>query len=393
MTKLIEKLTECMQEVGTTKEYKGYWFKISDILTISICGLLCGLKTMIEIWRWANSKPAREMLCKRFKIRKIPSYAQFTNLLGIVNSDQLNEAFIKWCKYIIKDDVTGKTIAIDGKTVCSTEKMSKHENPLHIASAYISEIGITIGQLAVSNKSNEIPAVQELIQMINIKDAVVVADALNCQKRTAKLIIDGKGDYLLSVKENHPNLYKDISDIFQFRLNDKCEAKKNPIEKYRQNEKNRGRSETRIAYVIHDIDWLEGRWEWTNLQCVCAVRCICDYGNKTSDETRYYISSKKLSAKEVLKYSRNEWGVESMHWLLDVLFDEDKTRVMEFNLQKTLNILRKIILNLLRIYKAQTASKEPLVGIMNYCLFDPDVLCDVLNSLAKISNVTKVLQN
>lgn len=393
MSNLIEKLTECLQEVGTTQEYRGYWFKISDILTISMCGLLCGLKTMIEIWRWANSKPAREMFCKRFKIHKIPCYAQFANLLGIVNSEQLNEAFMKWCKCFIDDDSVGNTIAIDGKTVRSTEKMCNHKNPLHIVSAYISEMGITIGQIAVADKSNEIPATQDLIQMINVKDSIVVADALNCQKNTARLIIEGKGDYLLAVKENHPNLYKDINDMFDFRLNDNCEVRTNPIEKYCQSENSHGRLETRTAYVIHDVDWLEGRAEWSNLQCVCAVRRVCECGGKTSDETRYYISSKKLSAKEALRYSRNEWGVESMHWLLDVLFNEDKTRVMEFNLQKTLNILRKVILNLLRVYKTNTASKEPLIGIMNYCLFDPDVLCDVLNSLAKINNITEVFQN
>lgn len=248
-----------------------------------------------------------------------------------------------------------------------------------LVSAYLSELGLTIGQVAVESKSNEIPATQALIKMINVQDAIVVADALNCQRETAKVVIDGGGDYLLAVKENQKDLYRDVELFFQ--------TESNTLETFKKSEKGHGRIETRTAWVCHDIEWYENRKKWLQLSCFGAVERICETKGKTSREIRYYISSRKLSAKEILTYSRNEWGIESMHWVLDVIFNEDRTTLMEKDAQRTLNTLRKTALNLVRMYKTAFAPKSSLVGIMRKNLFEPENISVFLKNLSNMVGI------
>lgn len=156
----------------------------------------------------------------------------------------------------------GYTVSFDGKTVCSTANMECYENPLHIVSAQISELGLTLGQEAVEGKSNEIPATQRLIKMLQLKGCVVVADALNCQKETAAGVIHQGGDYLLSVKDNQPTLKRDIEDYIQDA------ALRATMQMVNTTEKNRERIERRTAFVTTDIDWLTRKSDWINLTCI-----------------------------------------------------------------------------------------------------------------------------
>lgn len=360
----LKKLQEMAAEVESEKAYKGYWYKISDIVTILAIGLLSGLQNAHEIWQWANSRRVAELFHTYFEIKRMPCYAQFMNILGNINVESLNHSFMKWCKLLLEDNIAGKTVAIDGKTICSTVNMQAYTSPLHIVSAYISEMGITIGQLATEDKSNEIPTVQALIKLLDIKGAIVVADALNCQRATATAIVDGGGDYLLAVKENQPDLFYDVKLFF--------EGENMSLEKYEKTESGHGRLETRTAWITHDVSWYENKARWAGLSCFGAVRRICYEKEKRSDETRYFISNKPLSPEALLAHSRNEWGVESMHWLLDVHFNEDRTLLMSANAQRALNILRKTAINLVKSYKSITASKKSLIGIMRDNLFDVD---------------------
>lgn len=368
-------LKELAEEVEPETEYRGYWYKLSDVITILEIGLLCSLRSAHEIWQWSNSKWVGEMLREEFGIRKIPCYAQFMNILGNVKAESLNRSFMKWCEMLVEGGVVGKTIAIDGKAVCSTGNMQSYKSPLHIVSAYITELGITIGQLATEDKSNEIPTVQALIELLDITGSVVVADALNCQRETAKRVVEGGGAYLLAVKENQADLHEDVRLFF--------ETEAETCEKYETVEKGHGRIETRTAWVCDDVSWYENKERWMGLRCFGAVRRVSYEKEKTSEETRYYICSKALSAQEMLMYSRNEWGVESMHWMLDVVFDEDRTLLMSANAQRVLNILRKTALNLVKTFKTLTASKKSLVGIMRDNLFDPHNIPAFFLALAK----------
>jgi predicted transposase YbfD/YdcC len=272
-----------------------------------------------------------------------------------------------FCKLV---DVAGKTISFDGKTVRSTGKIGSFESPLHIASAFVVENGITIGQLATDAKSNEIPAVQDLIRLLNIEGATVVADALNCQKDTVKEILDAGADYVLSVKKNQKELFADIKEMIDFKCTDEYEKANSPIETITKVEKSHGRIEKRTALVTSEVQWLQERDEWFGVNTIGAII--------TESQTRYYISSRVLSAEQLLTITRNEWGVESMHWQLDVIFDEDRTTLHEKNTQITLNILRKTVLNVVRTYRDMFEPKLNMVDILRKCSHDTDILLDVL---------------
>jgi predicted transposase YbfD/YdcC len=235
----IKKLQEMASEIETREPYDGYFYKVADIVTIIVVGLLCSLRNAHEIYQWSCSENAESVFRESFGIRKMPCYAQFMNILGNIKADSLDKIFMDWCRSLVENRIKDKTIAIDGKTVRSTDAMGAYENPLHIVSAQIAEYGLTIGQVAVDDKSNEIPAVQALIKMLCVQGAMVVADALNCQKKTAQAIIDGEGDYLLAVKGNQPDLHSDIKLFF--------ETESDELEKFEKPEKGHRRIKTRTA--------------------------------------------------------------------------------------------------------------------------------------------------
>jgi predicted transposase YbfD/YdcC len=362
-------IIEEFEKIKSTVEYQGYYYKLTQVIKIMILGLLCRMQTMKDIQYWATSKSVSEMLSEKFGIKKIPCYSHFTNIVGLIDSEELNKIFMEFfCKLV--ETVVGKTIAIDGKTVCSTANMGKYKSPLHIASAFVVENGITIGQLAAEGKGKEIPCVQELIRLLDISGATVVTDALHCQKKTAKEILAAGADYVFSVKKNQKELYRDVAEMIDFKLTDKYEQVNAPLEKINKTEKGHGRIDKRTAFVTHEVEWLQTFGKWHGIQMIGAI--------VTDTETRYYISSRKLSPSELLVITRNEWAVESMHWQLDVIFNEDRTTLHEENAQKTLNILRKTVLNVVRVYRDRVEPKLNMVDIMRKCLHDTDVLLDVL---------------
>jgi predicted transposase YbfD/YdcC len=364
--KLIEEMKEAVKEI----KYEGYYYKLSEVVEIMILGLLCQNKTLAEIHMWATSKHVKEMLKYELGIKYIPCYSHLCNLAGMIDSNELNKMFMGFFEKLVQT-VVGKTIAIDGKTVCSTANMKHYSEALHIVSAFVVENGITIGQLAVDEKRNEIPAVQELIRLLNIEGATVVTDALNCQKKTAKEILKAKADYVFSVKKNHKNLYEDIAEMIEFKQSDIVEQHNAPLDSVTKTEKGHGRIEKRTAVVTHEVEWLESRDKWAGLQTIGAI--------KTPAETRYYISSRKLSAGELLTLTRQEWAVEAMHWQLDVIFDEDNSTIHDKNTQITLNILRKTVLNLVKTVRDEFYPRLNMVNVMRKCLLDSDFLLEVIH--------------
>ena len=251
--------------------------------------------------------------------------------------------------------------------------MNNYSSPLHIVSAHIAELGLTFGQQAVCDKSNEIPAVRDLINMLNLEGCIVVADALNCQKDTAKAIIMQKADYLLNVKGNHEDLKEDIETYIQ------DETLRQEMDAAETVEKSRGRIERRISFVTPDISWIHNGNDWAKLTCIGAINRIVTTASGTTNEWHYYISSRHLTAENLLKHARMGWAVEAMHWMLDVHFGEDFCRVLDRDGQQTLNIVRKIALNHLRRYKEITGSKRPFSNIMLDCLIDVDTLIPIFN--------------
>jgi len=229
-----------------------------------------------------------------------------------------------------------------------------------------------IGSRECETKLDEAKALRELVEMLGVKGAVIAADALHCKVKSAETVAAAEADYLFAVKDNNPALRENI-ELF---------VKEEELEKCVKTEKNGGRIERRTAYACSDIGWLDGRSERKNLQFIGAVHTEFGKDGKSSSAWHYYISSAKLTPEPLLIHARMEWAVESMHWLLDVHFAEDKTRIWDMNVQKSLNIMRKIALNLAKDLKSKTESKLPVSAILKRNLFDLSNLSAFLDFFA-----------
>jgi predicted transposase YbfD/YdcC len=302
-----KKTGEYFAEVETTSEYNGYFFSVSAAITIIILGTFCGLRNMQQIHQWASSGKIRSFLSENFGIENLVCYSWFTQVLGLIKPESFNACFTKWVMESV-NGIEGKTLSFDGKTVRSTAKMKCYKNPLHIVSTQIAELGITFGQKAVDGKSNEIPAVRELMELLEITGCMVVADALNCQKETAKAIVEAKADYLLSVKANQPNL---TGEIAQYVGDDSLRKAMN---KARKKEKSRDRIETRTAYTTSEIDWLLD---------VHFGEDFCRVAEQRTQENLNIIRKIVLNS---LRFYKNRNSIKSAfsHLMLDCMIDPER---------------------------------------------------------------------
>lgn len=369
-----QELIEYFEEVETEAEYNGYFCSIAEAISIVVLGSLCGFKNVYQIHQWAASERVSEFLKEKFGIKHIPCYYWLLVLLKMVKTETLNECLMKWAEQFMPTDRSKTTISMDGKTIRSTTSMKKMSSPLHIISAQICELGITLASEAVAEKQNEIPAVQKLLSQMDIEGCIVVADALNCQQKTVEAIVDGKADYLLDAKGNQKSLESEISEFVQ------DDSLRKGMDYFTKTEKNRDRIETRTAYTTDNIAWLYGKEKWKNLNCIGAIKTEFEKDGKKTEEWHYYISSRKLSAEELLHHARMEWTVEAMHWLLDVHYGEDYCRIENRTAQQNLNLLRKFSISLIKLYKGRTASKKPMSHIMLDCLLEPSYLSTVLEN-------------
>lgn len=361
-------------KVEKSREHNGYTHSVGRTLTIAILGTLCGLIDIEEIHQWATNERVNKFLQENFAIYTIPSLVHFRTLMSIIKPESLNKLFMSWTRTLLPEFLDNLTIAFDGKTICSTSSMNEYEKPLHILSAYLAEKGLVLGQKTVDEKSNEIPAMRELLKLIDVRGCMVVADALHCQTETAEVIVNSGGDYLLNVKGNQETLESDIKDYVQDKEHRAEMDSKTTIEK------NGGRIERRTAFVTGDIAWMDAHLKnWLGMSCFGAINRRFTYNGITSDEWHYYISSRILTPEELLKYARNEWSIESMHWLLDVHFDEDSCRLRNSNANQNMNIVRKMVLNYLRTYKNESGSKMPFSRMMFACLLDCAEILKIIN--------------
>lgn len=343
--------------------------KLTDVLILIMCATLCGIDTIADIVEYGEQK--REMLFKNFGIDKIPSESTVSRILNMVNAELLAVCIVNIMRELIGE--TGNIIAIDGKAIRSTDTMKSYERGLRIVTAYMVENGVSIGQLAVDSKSNEIPCVRELIDLINVENKIVTADAEHCQKETVLKIIKNNGDYCICLKSNQKQLYDDIELYFKGILSGEFESEKASV-----SEKNRERYEIRTCYVFKDISWLNGIDEWSGLKSVFAMQRKVTTCEKTTTEISFYISSLQSTAEKFLDIVRKHWRIESLHWQLDMVFNEDGCRVISENGQKSLNMFRKNALAIHKNYKEQTKHKKSIKKFMLSCLLNDNVFLDVI---------------
>jgi predicted transposase YbfD/YdcC len=347
--------------------------KLLDVLIIIMNAVLCGYDKPEDICVYGEEK--LPFLRKYFGVASVPSKSTLSRILSMVDGEKVAECVVNIMLDLIGED--SEIIAVDGKTICSTAKPGSCREKLHIVTAYLTKNGVTLGQLSVDEKTNEIPVLRDLLDMIEIKGKTITADAMHCQKDTVAKIVNGGGNYVLGLKGNQEILFEEVSSYI-----DDCIADKNiAVETAQTTEKNRDRFEQRTCYKAPNIGWLEQKSEWAGLQVAFAVHRKTTTKIAVYEETSYYITSIDAPPEKYLEIVREHWKIESLHWQLDVVFSEDDCQVLSSNGQKTLNIFRKLALAIHKNYISSLPqkTKPSLKKNMTRSLLSDNHLLNVLS--------------
>ncbi len=339
-----------------------------DVIVIAICAIIANADGPVAIEEWAKAHEA--WLKKYLRLPSgIPSHDTIGRVLGVLQPRSFQECFTAWSlslKAVGEEeeaDPLDKHIAIDGKTLRRSHSRGQGLGPLHLVSAWATKRGITLGQVATEEKSNEITAIPELLERLDLNGAVVTIDAAGCQKNIAAQIIAGGGDYILALKGNQETLHRAVEAYFDEQVQN--DFQNVPVIQWGEVEKGHGRVEHRHYYQMPVPDDLPGREKWAGLKTLGVAMRICKVGDKQTVETRFYINSLHLGVKRFAGYVRGHWGIENtLHWCLDMTFREDESRARNRLLADNLAWLRKFVLTLLKQHPANKsiASKRRIAG-------------------------------
>jgi predicted transposase YbfD/YdcC len=325
----------------------GKLHRLTDILAIALCAVLAGADSWQQIEIFGNAK---EGWLSGFLAlpNGIPSHDTFRRVFCALNPRAFEDAFVSWMNAAC--GTCGlQRIHIDGKTLRGSRRNTKGGlcPALHLVSAWAGANHLTLGQVAVAGKSNEITAIPALLELLDLKGCIVTIDAMGCQKEIAEQIVAAGGDYVLQVKENQPTLLQDIKACFHAAVEAEFEGVR--WDGYDTLEQGHGRQEERVYTVIYDPQGLRTKQEWRDLEAVVQVYRRRRVGDKESEEWHYYISSAGAVAQDLAAAVRGHWGIENnLHWVLDVVFREDRCRTRDANAASNLALLRKIALSLLK---------------------------------------------
>ena|SRR3990167_3688452 len=276
----------------------------------------------------------------------IPSADTFERVLSLLNPKTFNECFMEWTNDL-KEDIP-EIIAIDGKTLRGSKKPSRGLKPLHMVNVWAAHNRLILGSEAVHEKRNEIDAIPRILELLTLKGAIVTMDAMGCQKTITHQIVAKEGNYVIALKGNQGTLHQDVKDFFE--LETKTGFQEIEIEEHQTIEKGHGRLETRHYVLCNDIAWLKERHpEWTTLQGIGFVHATREHKGGAQEETRYFITSLKTGVTSFSNAIRTHWSIEnSLHWVLDVSFHEDSSRVRFKTATQNLAIIRRAALNLIQ---------------------------------------------
>jgi predicted transposase YbfD/YdcC len=348
--------------------------ELLDIVGIALCAVISGAEGWTAIEAYGHAK--HDWLARFFRLPNgIPSHDTFRRVFCLLDPEEFQRSFAAWIAALAACGVGDRRLVpIDGKTVRRSGRRGRGLGPLHLVSAWAGTNHVSLGQVAVDDKSNEITAIPRLLELLDLSGALITIDAMGCQKEIAAQIVTGGGDYLLAVKENQPHLYEDIDASFTEALETDGAGLEYSVA--RTEETNRGREEVRECHVITRPKGLRDAGLWKGLTAICLVLSHRVVEGLESIECRYYISSFVGTAQEYLNAIRGHWGIEnSLHWVLDVVFREDDSRHHAGNSCENLALLRKLALSLLKQEKTSDAS---LKTKRLRCGWDNDYLAQVL---------------
>lgn len=349
--------------------------KLIDIFLIAICAVICGADSWVDIELFGKSK--LEWLKTFLKLPNgIPSHDTFGRVFAAINPEEFEKSFMEWVQ-AINEMTQGQVIAIDGKQLRGSIDTENEKKAIYMVSAWATENELVLGQRKVDDKSNEITAIPKLLNLLEIAGCIITIDAIGTQTKIAKTIVDREGDYLLAVKENQGNLYEDIHDLFED--DQKYNFENAPYNYAKTVNKDHGRIEVRQCWAISDPEYLatiRNRERWHGLKSLVMIISERRSGEKSEVQTHYFITSLENNAGKILNAKRSHWGVEnSLHWVLDIAFNEDHCRVRKDNAPQNFAVLRHMALNLL---KQEHTAKVGIKGKRLKCGWDADYLLKVL---------------
>ena len=327
-------------------------YGLSEIIVMAICAVLCGADDWVEVADWCEDEG--EWLKGFLDLpHGTPSHDTFGDVFRVLDPDVFESCFREWIGGLV--GVVKDIIALDGKTVRGSKDGTIP--PLHLVSAYATSLELTLGQEGSAGKGNELKAVRALLDTLVLDGCIVTLDALGCQTDIAATIVDKGGDYVLAVKANQKTLSEALAESFE--TGDTLGWGSADVQHQTTVEKDHGRIETRRAVLVFQIDWLPDaiRKEWPTLGAVGMIETTQEKGTTVSTDRRYFIMSRGVTkVGDFSRAVRAHWGIESMHWVLDVTFREDACRVRKDQAARNLSLLRKITFAMLRLDTAYPKS-------------------------------------
>ena len=349
-----------------------------DIVVLAICGIIADCDDWREIVLFARN---RLTWFKRFlKLPNgVPSHDTLERVFSKLDPRALQSCCLAWLR-AVADCLAIGHIAIDGKTLCGSA--GSKWGALHLVSAWATEAKLTLGQVAVDGKSNEITAIPVLLELLDLKGALVSIDAMGCQKEIAQKIVAGGGDYVLAVKGNQERLLEDVQNTMERALNGELPAEL--VLQHRTTEKGHGRQESRHYVVVNHVEDIRDRKVWPKLKTLamcCTERTI---KGETTGDVRLYIGSRKMGVRRYAKVIRGHWGIENhLHWQLDISFREDASRLQQRQETANVALLRKMALSLLK----QNPAKDSIARKRKAAALDPNYLVEIIAGATKVGKI------
>jgi predicted transposase YbfD/YdcC len=331
-------------------------YPLINVVTITLCAVICGADDFVSIAAWGHMK--RGWLAKLLDLSSgIPSHDRFNAILAAIKPAEFEKCLLSWIT-ALHEITEGQLVAIDGKTLRRSFDTASSKSAIHMVSAWATANHISLGQVVVDEKSNEITAIPKLLEIIELSGALVTIDAMGCQTEIAEKVLAAGADYCLAVKGNQPTLHQGIVKFFDEHLED--DFAQVSVRRHKTKEKGHGREETRHYFVCPVPKDLPDRARWSGLKAIGIVISSTQRNGKDCGDVRYYILSKYLAAKRFAAAVRGHWAIENrLHWQLDVTFHEDQCRLRQGHADANFSILRRAALALL---KNESTAK---VGIKN----------------------------